>query len=171
MHGQYENNHKIKYVTLTQDQVNQNFCNCRNPDNCPLDNKCLTCKIVYSAEIITDHQQLSKFYLGICETEFKTRFKNHKKSFRHQENEKDTELSKYIWELKDKHTEYQIRWSIARKSSGYNPVSKSCNLCLLEKLLLCNFSDKSRLINKRLDLVSKCRHENKYMLKNYSGVK
>ena len=80
-------------------------------------------------------------------------------------------FSWYIWELKDKHTEYQIRWSIARKSSGYNPVSNSCNLYSLENLLLCNFSDKSRLINQRLDLVSKCRHENKYMLKNYSGVK
>ena len=159
-----------KYVASKKDQVNQNLCNCRNPDNCPLDNKCLTSKIVYSAEIITDDHQLSKFYLEICETEFETRFNNHKKSFCHRENEKDTELSRYIWELKDKHTEYQIKWSIARKSSGCNPVSKSCNLCLLEKLLLCNFSDKSRLINKRLDLLSKCRHENKYMLKNYSGV-
>ena len=155
-----------KYVASKDDQVNQNLLNCLNPDKCLLDNKCLTSKIVYSAEIITDDQQLSKFYLGICETEFKTRFNNHKKSFRHRENEKDTELSKYIWELKDKHTEYQIRWSIAQKLNYYNPVSTSCNLCLLEKLLLCNFSDKSRLINKRLDLVSKCRHENKYILKN-----
>ena len=57
------------------------------------------------------------------------------------------------------------------KSSGYNPVTKSCNLYLLEKLLLCNFSDKRRLINKPLDFVSRWRHENKYMLKNYSGVK
>ena len=146
--------------------INQNLCNCRNPGN-----KCLTSKIVYSAEIITDDEQLSKFYLGICGTEFKTGFNNHKKCFRHRENEKVTELSKYIWELKGKHTEYEIRWSIARISSGFNPVSKSCNLCLLEKLLLYNFSDKSRLINKRLDLASKCRHENKYMLKNYYGVK
>ena len=36
--------------------------------------------------MITDDQQPSKFYLGIC---------------------------MYIWELKDKDTEYQIRWSIA----------------------------------------------------------
>ena len=69
-----------KYVASKKDQVNQNLCNCRNPDNCPLDNKCLTSKIVYSAEIITDDQQLSKFYLGICETDFKTRFNNRKKS-------------------------------------------------------------------------------------------
>ena len=160
-----------KYVASKKVQANQNLCNCRNPDNYSLDNECLTSKIVYSAEIITDSHQPSKFYLGICETEFKTRFNIHKKSFRHRENEKDTELSKYIWELKDKHTEYQIRWFIVRKSSGYNLVTKSCNLCLLEKLLLCNFSDKSRLINKRLDLLSKYRHENKYMLKNYSRVK
>ena len=160
-----------KYVASKKVQGHQNLCNCRNPDNCPLYNKCLTSKIVYSAEIITDSQQPSNFYLGICETEFKTRFNNHKKSFCHRQNEKDTELSKYIWKLKYKHTEYQIRLSIVRKSSGYNPVTKSCKLCLLEKLLLRNFSDKSRLINKRLDLASKCRHENKYMLKNYSGVK
>ena len=95
---------------------------------------------------------------------------NRRKSFRHRKNEKDPELFKYIWELKYKHTEYQIRWSIARKSNRYNPVTKYCNLCLLETLLLCNFSEKSRLVNKRLDIVSKCRHENKYMLKNYSEL-
>ena len=167
MHGQYEKRYKFSQ----QVRCFQKGSSKSKSDNCPLDNKCLTSKIVYSAKIITDDQQLSKFYLGICETEFKTGFNNHKKSFRYRENEKDTELSKHIWELKDKHTEYQIRWSIARKSSGYNAVSKSCNLCLLEKLPLYNFSDKSRLINKRLDLVCKCRHENKYMLKKYSGVK
>ena len=161
----------VQYVASKKDKANQNLCNSWNPDNFLLDNKCLTSKIVYSAEVITDDQQPSKFYVGICETEFKTRFNNQKKSFRHRQNEKDTELSKYIWVLKEKHTEYQIRWSIAQKSSGYNSVTKSCNLCLLEKLMLCNFSDKSRLINTQLDLVSKRRHENKYMLKNYSGVK
>ena len=73
-------NSHSKYVASKKDQVNQNLWNCRNPDNCPLDNKCLTSKINYSAEIITDDQQLSKFYVEICETEFKTRFNNHKKS-------------------------------------------------------------------------------------------
>ena len=169
MYGQFDKNYKFSQqnVPSKKNQVNQNLSNFQKPHNCPLDYKCLTCKIVYSAEIITDKQQPSKFYLGVCETNFKTRFNNHKKSFRHRQNKKDTALFKYIWELKTKHTEHQIRWPIAQKSSGYNLVRKSCNLCLL---LLCNFSDKNRLINKRLDLVSKCRHENKYMLKNYSGV-
>ena len=59
-----------KYVASKKVQANQNLCNRRSPDNCPLDNKCLTSKIVYSAEIINNSQQPSKFYLGICETEF-----------------------------------------------------------------------------------------------------
>ena len=77
-----------KYVASKKNQENQNLCNCRNSDNCLFDNKCLTSKTVYSANIITDDQQPSKFYLGICETKFKTTFNNHKKSFRHRQNEK-----------------------------------------------------------------------------------
>ena len=35
------------------------------------------------------------------------------------------------------------------------------------KLLICEFHDSSRLINKRSELVSKCRHQNKYILRNF----
>ena len=98
-----------KYVASKNDQVNRNLCNCQDPDNCLLDNKSLTYKIVYPGEMITDNQQPSKVYLGISKKEFKTRFSNHKKSFRHWQNDKDTEPFKYIWELNDKHMEYQIR--------------------------------------------------------------
>ena len=31
-----------KYVASKKNQVNQNLCNCRNPENCRLDNKCPT---------------------------------------------------------------------------------------------------------------------------------
>ena len=46
-----------KYVATKKVQANQNLCNRRSPDNCPLGNKCLTSKIVYSAEIINNSQQ------------------------------------------------------------------------------------------------------------------
>ena len=91
-------------------------------------------------------------------------------SFRNRTHENDTELSKYIWSLKDENKDFDIKWSILKKSCGYSIISKSCNLCLLEKLVICNFKEKDRLLNKRLDLVSKCRHENKYMLINYSEI-
>ena len=64
-------------------------------------------------------------------------------------------------ELKrQKHINYCIKWSI-------NSITNSCNLCLSEKLVICNFRDKDRLINKRMDLVSKCLHENNFILSNY----
>ena len=86
------------------------------------------------------------------------RYSNHTKLFRNRNYETDTELSKYIWRLKDQNKTFNIKWSIFKKSLGYNPASKSCNLCILEKLVICNFKEKDRLINKRLGIVSKCRH-------------
>ena len=49
---------------------------------------------------------------------------------------------------------------------GYNRVSKTCDLCLNEKLEILNFKDRDKLLNKRSELISKCRHFNKYLLKN-----
>ena len=63
-----------------------------------------------------------------------------------------------------------IKWSIFKKSSRYSIVSKSCNLCILEKLVICNFRQKDKLLNKRLDLVAKGRYENNYILMNYSEL-
>ena len=92
-------------------------------------------------------------------------------SFRNRTHENDTELLKYNWSFKDETKDLDIKWPIFKKSSsGYSIISKSCNLCLLEKLVVCNFKEKDRLLNKRLDIVSKCRHENKYILINYSGI-
>ena len=162
-----------KKIINSGNEANGKTCNCRNKSNCPLDNKYLTNKIVYKAEIETnnDTNKLStKVYFGISETEFKSRYNNHTMSFRNRTHENDTKLSKYIWSLKDENKDFDIKWSILKKSSGYSIISKSCNLCLLEKLVICNFREKDRLLNKRLDLVSKCRHENKYMLINYSEI-
>ena len=126
----------------------------------------LTYKIVYKAESETDHgiNELStKVNFGISETEFTSKYNNHTMSFRNRTHENDLELSKFIWSLKDQNKEFDIKWSIFKKSSR----SKSCNLCLLKKLVISNFKEKERLLNKWLDLVSKCRHESKYILMNY----
>ena len=75
-------------------------CNCRNRSNCPLDNKCLTPSIVYRAIVSAIHKP-DKKYFGISETPFKDRYNNHTRDFRHKEYVNSTELSKYIWKLKD----------------------------------------------------------------------
>ena len=162
-----------KRIINSGNEENGKTCNCRNKSDCPLDNKCLINKIVYKAEIETnnDTNELStKVYFGISETEFKSSYNNHTMSFRNRTHENDTGLSKYIWSLKDENKDFDIKWSILKKSCGYSIISKSCNLCLLEKLVVCNFKEKDRLLNKQLDLVSKCGNENEYMLINCSGI-
>ena len=104
-------------------------------------------------------------YIGAAEN-FKMRYRNHLKSFRNQKYEKETELSKYIATLNENKIQYSIKWKIVRKTSGYNQVTKSCNLCTAEKFEICKFRDKNSLLNKRNELISKCRHENKYLIAN-----
>ena len=139
-----------KRVTNSENETNGKTCSCRTKSNCPLDNKCLTNKVVYKAEVKTNdgiNELSTKVYFGISETEFNSRYNNHTISFKNWTHENDTELSKYIWSLKGQNKELNIKWFIFKKSSRYSIVSKSCSLCLLEKLVICNFKEKDRLLN------------------------
>ena len=75
-------------------------CNCRNQDECPLDNKCQAESIIYKAVVTSLDDGLKKEYIGMTANSFKERYRNHKKYFNLIRYEKETELSKYIWELK-----------------------------------------------------------------------
>ena len=50
------------------------------------------------------------------------------------------------------------------KSQKYVCVSRKCDLCICEKLLIAR-ADPNVLLNKRDDLVSKCRYRNKFTSK------
>ena len=50
----------------------------------------------------------NKYYYCTCENTFKERYNNHKCSFGNKSREKNTELVKYVWELKEKNSNYII---------------------------------------------------------------
>ena len=137
-------------------------CNCRIKDNCPLNGQCRTKNIVYQATI-TAHNKKPETYIGLASTEFKTRFNNHTSSFTKSYKRNQTELSKYIWQLKENSTSYQIKWSIVGRARPYCNTTKRCNLCLLEKYYILCHRDKSSL-NKRNELASYCRHRTNFLL-------
>ena len=130
-------------------------CNCRNKTSCPLSGKCLSTAIVYRAEVNCDNDTFS--YIGLTGGTFKMRYNNHTKSFRHKTHSNDTELSKFIWQLKDKEKEFSISWSIVKQSNTRMNASGICNLCLAEKTAIIQAS-KQNLLNKRSEIVSTCRH-------------
>ena len=71
------------------------------------------------------------------------------KSFRNKIYANETVLSKYIWELKDAGKEFDIKWTILKRTSGYNKIKSYCKLCLPEKYAICKFKLKKTTIEQK----------------------
>ena len=98
------NKNILSHVPTTRPQQPKE-CNCRKKAECPLDGKCLQENVVYQATITTD--TATESYVGLA-TNFKERYRNHQSSFRHTNKRNETELSKYIWTLKDAKKPFEI---------------------------------------------------------------
>ena len=49
-----------------------------------------------------------------------------------------TELSIYIWNLKELDVQYSTKWKIIEQCWPYSNKTKRCNLCLYEKFIICH---------------------------------
>ena len=144
-------------------------CNCRSKGACPLEGNCQVNDVIYKC-VASTSMNPDKTYFRTAEGEFKKRYYNHTKSFKHKKNANDTGLAKYLWDIKERYHETPIlKWSIVKTVPGYSNISKKCLLCLHEKLEILNFPQQEHLFNKRSELISKCRHVNKYLLCNYNS--
>ena len=143
--------------------TSETTCNCRKKDHCPLNGNCTKSCIVYQATVTSGKQ--SNVYFGSCSTTFKARFNNHTFSFRHRSKAASTELSKHVWKLKDSNRSYNITWNVVKHATPFRSGAKACGLCLAEKLQIMQ-AKPGPLLNKRSELVSKCRYKAKFLLKN-----
>ena len=87
--------------------------------------QCLTKDIIYQATVTTE--QGSECYVGLTDTDFKSRFANHKQSFRNEAYSNQTELSKHVWQLKKAKIDYMIRWKILDRASHTLMQPKDAN--------------------------------------------
>ena len=134
-------------------------CDCRVPRDCPLNGNCLQSDVMYKAEP-------TRNYIGISVTTFKVRWRNHKTAFDNQYSLQSTTLSTYYWKLKLENKNPRVSFSIIKKVPSYTPEYGKCRLCTAEKLQILKW-DPSKIINKRKELMSKCRHKAKFYLENY----
>ena len=154
--------------TLTQNRSNAitNSCNCRQKDMCPLKGNCMDKNLIYNGNVSARENDVGCDYIGVTENSFKDRLYKHRNSFNYESKANSTELSKHVWNLKRQGvTSPIIHWSVIDHATPYVNGSKKCHLCLTEKFHIITSS--LNLLNKRSELVSKCRHENKYYLCNY----
>ena len=152
--------HNSKILNKDRDEI-QRQCNCRIKESCPLNGTYLHQCMVHKAEVSTN--TIYKEYYGASDGEFKSRYNNHTQSFRDISHINDTELSKYFWMLKANGTDYHLKWSIKSYASRYKCGRRRCDLCLTEKVIIAP-TDPKVLLNKRTELISKCRHKGKFIL-------
>ena len=131
-HSNYDN--KLSYTQ--EARAVTNTCNCRVKNHCPLGGQCMASSIVYKATVSTSNTSITKHYIGMTASTFKERYRNHVKSFQNKKYSNETELSKHIWDLKEKNKDFDTTWSILKQSLSYMRGTKRCDLCLDEKLFI-----------------------------------
>ena len=142
-------------------------CNCRVKNSYPLDNKCLTSQLIYQADVTNNLDSEYKYYLGLAEATFKERYSNHKSSFKNENSKNSTKLSKYVWSLRENNNKPSIKWKIVK--IVYSKATSFCKLCLTEKFFILNTLGDANCLNKKTELINKCCHQNKLLLKNVKG--
>ena len=156
------NSHNKKILEETKKETPP--CNCRK--ECPLPGNKFSCRtkgVIYQAEVETEKER--KTYIGLTALEFKKRVANHKSDFKHKKNKESTKLSNYIWSLKENNINFKIDWKIIKRVGETRNGDRMCRLCTYEiKSILKN---KDSPLNTRNELMNKCRHRNKFLLKNW----
>lgn len=160
--GTIISNHNKK---LLRNDNNQNeiihHCNCRDKPKCPLNVQCLDKSAVYKAAVTANENE--KHYYGCTANEFKTRYNNHKSTFKNREKCHETCLSKHIWELKNANLNHDIKWNLLCHAIPYQCGSRRCDLCLSEKLAILH-GDPNVTLNTKSEILSKCCDGNKFKL-------
>ena len=161
-------NKKVLNDPIDPNNNNEKLCNCRIKNECPLNGNCLVKEVIYKCNVKKVDNEAGKHYIGLTANSFKQRWYSHKHTFRNEDKKKSTELSNHVWDLQLMDISPQLNWEIIDHARPYINGSKRCNLCLTEKFHI--MTSELDLINKRSELVSKCRHVNKYLLKNFKAV-
>ena len=138
-------------------------CNCLGGvKECPLDGHCLTQSLIYSATIKMEDE--TRTYVGQTNNTFKKRMDLHNS---------DTNcgrtrctLSAYLIEQRRRGKDpEEIRWSLIKPVKPRGKGDKYCQLCLSEKAFILR-SDPELTLNKRSELLRRCRHRDSLMLGN-----
>ena len=103
---------------MNKSNIIKNHCNCAG--GCKYDiqrGNHRSANIIYKATVNSDVEK--KFYIGLCSTQFKFRYANHKKSLKGGVYENETELSKYVCGLKRKNIDFKKNLGGVKKSTAY----------------------------------------------------
>ena len=138
-------------------------CNCdkwpiQGYTGCPLENQqCKKEAVIYNCKVSSEGG--TETYTGLTGGTIKTRISQHTTDFKYSRNETSTTLSEHIHQLKKEDKRYELKWSLLDRGPVYNPITRKCRLCLLEKFYII-FKTETASLNRRSELFNTCRHRN-----------
>ena len=123
---------------------------------------------IYKAEVLKseDSKGSGHTYIGMASGDFKACYRNHTKSFRIEKYEKETELSKFVWQLKRKNVEFKVNFEILSQERPYEKETGKCPMCTREKLEIVKHIKRngSKSLNRRWEAFRKCLHRSRHLL-------
>ena len=147
--------------------------------NCPLPGQCHTDQysrvesVIYRAKIVREDTGKEEYYTGQTGGPMKERWYGHVtsiKNYNPDDGSYGKRMSRYVGELNIKGIPNNITWSIVARAQTYNPVTKSCRLCTLERYYIMYESSQATL-NVKSEFFAGCPHKKKLLLKNYKKTK
>ena len=97
------------------------------------------------------------YYIGMTSPPFKSRFNQHKHSFRTETRRNSTALSQFTWNKNCGPTP-NLKWEIIKECKKFSPGDKMCDLCTSEKLYILKCANDVNNINLRNDVGTRCCH-------------
>ena len=116
--------------------------------------------MIYQAtvtETTVQGAQTKENYVGLA-SNFKERYGSHKTSFNNEKYANETTLSTHIWKVKGRGSTFSIKWRVIDRGPRFNPSTKTCKLCTLEKFYIL-FKPEMSSLNSRNELGAHCRHK------------
>ena len=124
---------------------------------------------MYQCNLKENNTSVRVNYSSLTENTFKDRFYKHHGFFKYESKRIPQNYQNISGKMKRKGIEKPImHWSVIDYAKSYQNESKRCDLCLTEKYYI--LTSPVNLINKRSELVSNCRHENKFYLVDYKPI-
>ena len=157
------NKNILRKMPLDNKTQEERKCNCRQPEQCPLQRNCLEAGVVYQATVTETDSDSKKTYIGLTKNSFKTRYTQHKSSFKLVNKRSSTTLSEHIWGLRDRNISYRLEWEVLAKRQSVKPGQNVCSLCLEEKFCI-NKCTPAQSLNRRKEMFGFCVHQKKHLL-------
>ena len=102
-------------------------------------------------------------YTGVTARTFKERLYEHRADMNKESSRLKSTLAAHIWDLKDKHIQYEVSWKLKDRATDFNPVTKKCRVCLKEKYHIMYKRD-GKTLNSRSEVFNTCRHRKQKLL-------